>query len=357
MKCGKCGVELSEETKVCPECGNEISGGGNDDVMSRFFEKAEEKIKNETSEDGEKAMSKFCKAMVAFSLFGALAIAMSIAEQDFDSMFLAIGMTGLFLVSYLMGSGVIKVKKVSRSIIVAIVGFVMIIPYFTLYSPAKEDGKLDPNVPVVIKADDKEHIVEDDTTEMNDTDIKTENSIVSKNEDEELGDKEPDEDEKVDMPEPEKVETVNEKAVVNEEKKSGEEKSVPDDAVETSAENSDKVDETLSEATTKSENEKPRKSEEKAETNNESKDSLKNEKTDTAAESGDAILTPNVKTEEPYKSDREVAQQQSVEGEVYITPTGKKYHLSKSCAGKNAIPKTMENVRNSYDPCKKCAMD
>ena len=39
---------------------------------------------------------------------------------------------------------------------------------------------------------------------------------------------------------------------------------------------------------------------------------------------------------------------------VYITPTGEKYHFSKSCAGKNAIPKQMDEV-SSYDPCKKCA--
>lgn len=39
---------------------------------------------------------------------------------------------------------------------------------------------------------------------------------------------------------------------------------------------------------------------------------------------------------------------------VYITPTGKKYHYSASCAGKNAIPKSEDSVKNSYGPCKKC---
>lgn len=40
---------------------------------------------------------------------------------------------------------------------------------------------------------------------------------------------------------------------------------------------------------------------------------------------------------------------------VYITPTGKKYHYRKSCAGSNAIETTENTAKSSYDPCKKCA--
>lgn len=40
---------------------------------------------------------------------------------------------------------------------------------------------------------------------------------------------------------------------------------------------------------------------------------------------------------------------------VYITPSGKKYHYKKSCAGKNAMERDINKVKNSYDPCKKCA--
>ena len=39
---------------------------------------------------------------------------------------------------------------------------------------------------------------------------------------------------------------------------------------------------------------------------------------------------------------------------VYITPTGSKYHYSKSCAGKNAIEKYLSDVKDSYGACKKC---
>lgn len=40
---------------------------------------------------------------------------------------------------------------------------------------------------------------------------------------------------------------------------------------------------------------------------------------------------------------------------VYTTPTGEKYHFSKSCAGKNARERTLNEVKDTYDPCKKCA--
>lgn len=40
---------------------------------------------------------------------------------------------------------------------------------------------------------------------------------------------------------------------------------------------------------------------------------------------------------------------------VYVTPTGEKYHFSKSCAGKNAMERELDDVKDIYDPCKKCA--
>lgn len=40
---------------------------------------------------------------------------------------------------------------------------------------------------------------------------------------------------------------------------------------------------------------------------------------------------------------------------VYVTPSGEKYHFSKSCAGKNASERTLNEAKDIYDPCKKCA--
>lgn len=41
---------------------------------------------------------------------------------------------------------------------------------------------------------------------------------------------------------------------------------------------------------------------------------------------------------------------------VYITPTGKKYHYDQQCAGKNAIPKNLDDVSGSYGPCGTCVL-
>ncbi len=40
---------------------------------------------------------------------------------------------------------------------------------------------------------------------------------------------------------------------------------------------------------------------------------------------------------------------------VYVTPYGKKYHYSLSCAGENGSPISENTAKNSYGPCKKCA--
>lgn len=64
-----------------------------------------------------------------------------------------------------------------------------------------------------------------------------------------------------------------------------------------------------------------------------------------------------VKIEEKTESVQEDVVEKEVEtvGEVYVTPTGKKYHLEKKCAGVNAIPKSKAEVESQYTPCKKCA--
>ena len=42
---------------------------------------------------------------------------------------------------------------------------------------------------------------------------------------------------------------------------------------------------------------------------------------------------------------------------VYITPTGKRYHMSPTCGGKNSTPASIEDAMQIYNltPCKKCA--
>ena len=41
---------------------------------------------------------------------------------------------------------------------------------------------------------------------------------------------------------------------------------------------------------------------------------------------------------------------------LYVSPTGKKYHYIKSCAGKHPIKTTLKEAKKNHTPCKKCAM-
>ena len=42
---------------------------------------------------------------------------------------------------------------------------------------------------------------------------------------------------------------------------------------------------------------------------------------------------------------------------AYDTPSGKKYHLSKECAGKNATEVSYDEIIKRKDPCKNCAKE
>ena len=77
----------------------------------------------------------------------------------------------------------------------------------------------------------------------------------------------------------------------------------------------------------------------------------------------DDKLTANV-TYYPPKSVTTVAETTAVtertsaaieEAEIYITPSGKKYHYSSSCAGKNAVLSTLDEASElKKEPCKRC---
>lgn len=42
---------------------------------------------------------------------------------------------------------------------------------------------------------------------------------------------------------------------------------------------------------------------------------------------------------------------------VYITPSGKRYHIKASCAGANAIETDRKSAEESYTPCRRCAKE
>ena len=84
-------------------------------------------------------------------------------------------------------------------------------------------------------------------------------------------------------------------------------------------------------------------------------------------EETDTITTTEVETETENKTTttkkataattttkKETTTKQKSGITVYTTPTGKKYHYSKKCAGKNAIEKDLDDVESLYGPCGNC---
>lgn len=76
------------------------------------------------------------------------------------------------------------------------------------------------------------------------------------------------------------------------------------------------------------------------------------------------VIVPEEETEVEVTDNEDIYDNEDVYDEeepqensrtVYITPTGKKYHCSSSCAGKNAIARDYADVEGVYGPCKKCA--
>lgn len=69
-----------------------------------------------------------------------------------------------------------------------------------------------------------------------------------------------------------------------------------------------------------------------------------------ASSSKDQITIESSSKEESSK------QSEVKEKSVYVTPTGKRYHLDPDCGGKNSSPSTLSAAeRRGLTPCKKCA--
>lgn len=56
------------------------------------------------------------------------------------------------------------------------------------------------------------------------------------------------------------------------------------------------------------------------------------------------------------RTDKAVKRATPVGNTVYVSPTGKKYHYTKACAGKHPIKTTLSQAKKNHTPCKKCAM-
>lgn len=73
-----------------------------------------------------------------------------------------------------------------------------------------------------------------------------------------------------------------------------------------------------------------------------------NNANDASKETSDTSEVNETTDDESYTDDNKT---------VYVTPSGKKYHLSAKCAGENAIEKKLSEVKSTHAPCKTCAKD
>lgn len=75
----------------------------------------------------------------------------------------------------------------------------------------------------------------------------------------------------------------------------------------------------------------------------------KNEQKEQGNGGTDSIVV--VEQEEKEESEEKVEKAEKI---VYITPTGKRYHYKKTCAGKNAKEITLIKASKKYTGCQKC---
>lgn len=100
----------------------------------RYEKKAQETAQQR--EEGAKVFkkSKFKIVLIVFAVISAVFIAVAFNDNKVAAGVIGVVMLAAFLVAYLMGLNVIKEKVRRMHLIPAIIGFVLIIPYFALYS-------------------------------------------------------------------------------------------------------------------------------------------------------------------------------------------------------------------------------
>lgn len=162
--CKSCGAKLDidglKETVICEYCGtvhsvaalldesetlriekvkaqtylNVESGKRQIESEKLKHEIEKEKILNEKEDINAFKKSKFSKVLIAFVIIGALMCAVSFRDGQILSGLVAVLMTGLFIISYLMGIHIVKEKKKGMRIISAVIAFALLIPYFALFN-------------------------------------------------------------------------------------------------------------------------------------------------------------------------------------------------------------------------------
>lgn len=100
----------------------------------RYERKAQETAQQREESSNIFKKSKFKIVLIIFSIIAAVFIAVAFNDGKVAAGAIGVVMLAAFIVSFLMGLNVIKEKVRKMHLIPAIIGFVLIIPYFALYS-------------------------------------------------------------------------------------------------------------------------------------------------------------------------------------------------------------------------------
>lgn len=161
LRCKDCnGIMESDPNNqqlVCPFCGSKEMIVDSDAVAvekirSNTYKEVEyEKMKNENEKERRKESneeresyknSKFSKVTIAFTVICLLAMFTAFGSKHILAGLIALLQTGLFLSSWLMGMQIIIEKKKALHMAIAVLAFILIIP-FTMASNIKKSEKLD----------------------------------------------------------------------------------------------------------------------------------------------------------------------------------------------------------------------
>lgn len=150
---GNLEIDESKDFVECPYCGTKYSTA---DLLKESDAVRVEKIKSETYKEVEAnkikreiereknqeernsiaafKRGKFSKVLIGFSIFGVLMCMQGFRNGKFMAGIVAVITTASFMISWLMGMGIVKEPKKEARILLAILAFVLIVPYFSLYS-------------------------------------------------------------------------------------------------------------------------------------------------------------------------------------------------------------------------------
>ena len=161
MKCYECGAELTDDTRFCSYCGTKISAKPIEEklVVKSASENNQEETKVEYKETqtthtnkpslGDKAKSKIREFWNKLSLFGKFATVSIIASIILGliaflagrifAVIIAVVWLAIAIVAILMKKNVIKVPKNWIAMLMIILSFALVVPYFSLFKVNMED--------------------------------------------------------------------------------------------------------------------------------------------------------------------------------------------------------------------------